>query len=436
MTQTIRPEVRSELERQATPAILIGRDYRILATNRAYAERYGKAVRHGVHRCHEISHGYDTPCDQNGEDCPLQASLRSARVERVLHVHHGPEGPEHCDIELRPLHDEDGSIDQFIEVIKPVEIATPTIGPGMVGRDPAFNRVVGLIRRVAPSDVPVLLLGESGTGKELAARAVHDASVRGRGPFVPLECSGLSESLFESELFGHEKGSFTGASRKKIGLVEAARGGTLFLDEIGDVPLGLQVKLLRLLESGRFRPVGAVDESGADFRLVCATHRDLAQMVREGTFRKDLYYRISAFPVRVPPLRERRRDVSLLARAFLERLEPRRRLSESALACMEKYAWPGNVRELRNVLQRAVLLADDEEILPDHLPDEVCRAGASPEEPSSKVAGPVPAELLPLEEVQRRYLRWAAATFEGSRKDLADRLGLSERTLYRRLGEV
>lgn len=422
-------ELRQALEQESNAAILIGRDYRILAINHAYRQRYGQPAGSG-HRCHEVSHGYPTPCDENGELCPLKASLRSGRTERVLHVHHSPRGPEHCDIELRPIRDDAGRTHMFIEVITPVDMASAkSEGTGMIGRSAAFNRVVGLLRRVAPTDVPVLLLGESGTGKELAAQGLHRSSARQDGPFVPLECSGLSAGLFESELFGHEKGAFTGASAQKEGLVEAARGGTLFLDEIGDVPLDLQVKLLRLLESMTYRRVGGNDSHRADFRLVCATHRDLGAMVESGEFRQDLYYRISAFPVRMPALRERPSDIGLLADTFLERLEPRRRLSPAARALLQSYGFPGNIRELKNILQRAVLLADDDEIRLRDLPPQVGSGTASPTRGAA-------AELVTLDEAERRYLQWVVDTFRGSRKEMADAMGVSERTLYRKLDQL
>ncbi len=420
------PEARALLDALPEPAVLLGLDYRILAANRAYRERYGEVPAGAC--CYQVSHRYAQPCDQAGESCPLQASLAADQPRRVLHLHYTRHGEEHVDVETFPVREE-GRVVAVLEVLHhgTVGAARPQGGP-LLGRSPPFNRMLGLIERVAPSEVPVLLLGESGTGKELAARAVHQASRRAQGPFVPLDCSGLSETLFESELFGHEKGAFTGALGRKTGLVEAAAGGTLFLDEVGDIPLGLQVKLLRLLETGTFRRVGSVEVRKADFRLVCATHRDLEALVREGAFRQDLYYRISAFPIRLPPLRERREDLPLLAEAFLARLSrPPKRLSPEALACLQDHPFPGNVRELRNLLERAVLLADGPEIGPEHL---ACCA-----EPGSEAAGRLRfvGPLRPLAEVERDYLRWAAAVHRGDRRSLARRLGLSERTLYRKL---
>ncbi|ONW97905.1 Fis family transcriptional regulator, partial [Burkholderia cenocepacia] len=304
---------------------------------------------------------------------------------------------------------------------------------GLVGGADAFNAALGALQRVAPSTLPVLLLGESGTGKELFARALHEASDRAMGPFVVVDCSGIAETLFESELFGYEKGAFTGANQRKPGLVETAQGGTLFLDEIGDVPLPMQVKLLRLIESGTFRRVGGVEALRADFRLVAATHKPLREMIDDGRFRQDLYYRINAFPIPLPALRERRGDVALLAESILRRIANARGnagdaharpfvLTERARACLDAYAWPGNIRELRNVLERACLFADDGTIRVEHLPAELVAAAAAPQAQAADARGVSDAELVRI-----------ARTFAGTRKALAERLGLSERTLYRRM---
>ena len=279
--------------------------------------------------------------------------------------------------------------------------------------------MVELLRRAAPSRVPILLSGESGTGKELCARAIHEASDRSDGPFVAVECSGLGETLFESELFGHAKGAFTGAHVRKPGLLEAARGGTLFLDEVGDIPLPLQVKLLRLLETATYRAVGEVTVRKADFRLVCATHRDLSTMVAAGSFRSDLYYRINAFPIELPPLRERREDVPLLCEVMLRGTG--KQLSEAAIRALCRYAFPGNVRELRNVLDRAVLLSDGPTINLDHLPLHVRELSSVRPESEGPLHFGEP--VLPLAEVERRYLQWASEHFAKDRGALAKALG-------------
>jgi DNA-binding NtrC family response regulator len=261
----------------------------------------------------------------------------------------------------------------------------------------------------------------------LVAQAVHNASKRAKEPFVAVDCSGLTESLFESELFGYEKGAFTGATQRKYGLVESASGGTLFLDEVGDIPLSLQVKLLRLLETGTYRRVGGIEPLRADFRLISATHRDLKKMVEQESFRKDLYYRISTFPIHLPSLTERREDIPLLSATLLTRINPERKqkLNSNALEKLEAYNFPGNIRELRNILERASLMTDGDTIMPEHITMEYME----PQPPEKHISQ----AIIPLEQAEQQYLQWAASQFEGDRRALAVKLGISERTLYRKL---
>ncbi|MDA8129680.1 MAG: sigma 54-interacting transcriptional regulator [Betaproteobacteria bacterium] len=419
------------LETQPDAQIVMGADYRILAANAAYRRIYA-GNRNVVGRfCYAVSHGYSRPCDECGESCPLAASRASGEPRRVLHLHHTPRGEEHVDVELTPITGASGKVEYFVERMLTVREASsfPALN-GLVGKSPAFNRMLELIRRVAPSGTAALLLGESGTGKELVAQAIHQQSGREHGPFVVVECSGLTETLFESELFGYEKGAFTGAGQRKIGLVESASGGTLFLDEVGDIPLGLQVKLLRLLETGTFRRVGGVETLRADFRLIAATHRDLKAMVERGSFRRDLYYRLSVFPIHLPALRERRADIVLLAETLLARLSPGRpyTLSEAARARLQAYDYPGNIRELRNVLERAMLMADGDSLLAEHLPPELNGDAAA--------GMPGVEDIVPLQTAELRYLQWALARHRGDRKTLARQLGISERTLYQQAGAV
>ncbi|MDD5404211.1 MAG: sigma-54-dependent Fis family transcriptional regulator [Sulfuricella sp.] len=425
------PDVAALIDSMPEPRLFVNADYRVLAANRAYREQFGVPEDLSHHFCYELSHHISVPCDQAGESCPLKTCRDSGEPSRVLHIHHTPRGPEHVDVEVAPIRDRAGRVLFYVETVRTVRRARS--GPsaeGLVGRSPAFNRLIALLERVAPSDATVLLLGESGTGKELAAQALHDASARARGPFVAVDCAGVTETLFGSELFGYEKGAFTGASTRKTGLVEAASGGTLFFDEIGDMPLCLQVKLLRLLESGTFRRVGGLEPLRANFRLVLATHRDIKAMVEEGTFRRDLYYRISAFPIRVPSLRDRREDLPLLVDSLLKRLcQQRRNLHPDALAVLGRHKFPGNIRELRNILERACLLADGDVILPEHLPDDL-------ELVTDDVNRAVEEEIIPLAEAERRYLRWALARHGPDRRLLAQKLGLGERTLYRKLRDA
>ncbi|ATE62721.1 sigma-54 interaction domain-containing protein [Thauera sinica] len=431
------PELVSFIETLPEPHILCDRDYRIIAANAAYRSSCAGGRSVVGRTCYEVSHRYSVPCDRAGESCPLARSLDSGQRERVLHLHHTPRGEEYVNIELSPVRDAAGEITWFVEKMEPMPVARGVSGHhGLIGRAPAFRRMLELVMRVAPSDASVLLQGESGTGKELVAAAVHQASRRADRPFVVVDCSGLPETLFESELFGHERGAFTGAVARKTGLVEAASGGTLFLDEVGDIPLGMQVKLLRLLETGTYRRVGSTELRRADVRLVSATHRPLQQMIREGRFRQDLYFRINTFPIRVPPLRERTGDLPLLASSLLERVAPHRglALSPAALRMLAAYPFPGNVRELRNVLERASLMCDGEVIGPGHLAEEVRRPASLPADEAGGGQGAPAADATPdLGEIQRQALLQALRGHRGSRRELARKLGMSERTLYRRL---
>lgn len=431
-TSEISAEIASILDAFSTPAVLIGLDYRIVAANHAYHQHYPAAAV-VTKCCYEVSHHYAAPCDQAGETCPLKNSLLTGQPQRVLHVHHSPGGEEHVDVETFPIRNASGEVVYMLEHIRPSQMAsTHPRKEGLVGRSESFNDMLGLIQRVARSDTTVLLLGESGTGKELVAKAIHDNSTRANQVFVPLDCSGLTETLFESELFGHEKGSFTGAHTRKIGLVETAKGGTLFLDEVGDIPPALQIKLLRLLETGTFRRVGRTEPLRAEFRLICATHRNLRQMVEEGSFRQDLYYRISTFPIELPPLRARLDDLEILCDSLLERIAPKRKLQlhPQTLENLQRYTFPGNIRELRNILERASLLTDNDVILPQHLPTE-CRTGTNQRSPLAARHE----EIMSLALVERNYLQYVLARYQGDKRTLAGHLGLSERTLYRKLKE-
>ena len=424
----------SFLEHESQPMIVLDPDYNILAANTAYQRQFGAAGHTYLgKKCFRVSHHYEAPCDQSGEHCPMKKAFESRGPDRVLHIHHTPRGPEHVDVELRPILDEGRNVIAYVERLSTVRSASakPT-AEGLVGGAPSFNAALASLQRVAPSMLPVLLLGESGTGKELFARAVHEASSRALGPFVVVDCSGFAETLFESELFGYEKGAFTGAVSRKPGLVETAQGGTLFLDEVGDIPVPMQVKLLRLIESGTFRRVGSVETQRADFRLVAATHRSLPEMVKDGRFRQDLYYRISAFPIHLPALRERWEDIPMLLDSFLQRgnrpgLSNVVSVDAEAIDYLRRQRWPGNIRELRNVLDRARLFADDGVIRVEH----VRAHDAVTFEPTK----PVVQNIIPAQRVQlpNETLGQSAARHLGTRKELALQLGLSERSLYRKL---
>ncbi|MBI5718751.1 MAG: sigma-54-dependent Fis family transcriptional regulator [Burkholderiales bacterium] len=317
--------------------------------------------------------------------------------------------------------------------VERLRVAAPQAGPveGMIGSSPAFLAMVEVTRRIAAAPrVPVLIRGESGTGKERVAQAIHKLSPRAAGPWVTLNCSALAEGLLESEMFGHERGAFTDAKTAKRGLLELADGGTLFLDEIGDLSLALQPKLLRALETQTFRRVGGQKELKVDVRFVAATNRDLEAMVKAGSFREDLYYRLNVGSIDVPPLRARPDDMLPLARHFLAEAgtmmgihDPR--LEPEAAPLLEHYAWPGNVRELRNVMERALILSGGTPVAPQHLPREVVAA-------TSRRDAPADADgltLQPLAEIEKRHIRRALEHCRGNKTRAAKLLGITRLTL-------
>ena len=309
-------------------------------------------------------------------------------------------------------------------------------GVEIIGRSAAMQRVVDLIGKVAASEgSTVLLRGESGAGKEVVARAIHARSARADFPFLEINCTALPEALIESELFGHEKGAFTDARERKQGLLELADRGTVLLHEIGDLPPGAQAKLLRFLEARTFKRVGGVRDISVDVRIVSSTNRDLDGAVRDGGFRRDLFYRLNVVPIVIPPLRERPEDVEPLARFFLEKMtttlrRPARTISKQALAMLERYAWPGNVRELRNVIERAVILEEGPEILPPHLPEEL-QPGHRARDLEPGFA--LPAAGIDLEALEKDLIRQALQQARGNKTRAAELLGLSRDTLRYRL---
>ncbi len=297
----------------------------------------------------------------------------------------------------------------------------------LIGNSSAMNRVLGEISQVAASPTTVLIRGESGVGKELVAQCIHYNSPRATGPFVRVNCGALPEGVVESELFGHERGAFTGAVARRKGRFELADHGTLFLDEIGDLPPATQVKLLRVLQEREFERLGGNDVVHVDVRVIAATHRNLEDLVKLNQFREDLYYRLNVFPIYVPPLRERRTDVLLLADHFVERFaknagKPVRRISTPAIDMLTAYHWPGNVRELQNAMERAVLLSDDGVIHGHHLPPTLQTAEAS----NTPVRGPLRATL---ESVEREMISEALKSARGNMAEAARTLGISQRIM-------
>ncbi len=315
---------------------------------------------------------------------------------------------------------------------------TPFEEPGrfgkMYGTSPPMRELYRQIGRVAPTNVTVLLIGESGTGKELAAHAIHELSARRQRPFIAVNCGAISPHLIESEMFGHERGSFTGADRQHKGYFERADGGTLFLDEVTEMPLDLQVKLLRVLETGQFMRVGTNREIGCDIRIIAATNRNPEQAVQEGKLREDLYYRLSVFPLELPPLRERGEDIAFLADRFLQAQNQEtgsdKVFSARALAALAQYEWPGNVRELKNYVRRAFIMAEGNELNVDLLAPQVSPSGDA--NLGGQVTVPVGETLA---EADRRLILATLERCKGVKKQAAAVLGISPKTLYNRLEE-
>jgi DNA-binding NtrC family response regulator len=306
----------------------------------------------------------------------------------------------------------------------------------VIGSSAALQSSVEQVRSVAPSNATVLLLGETGTGKELFAQMIHQASQRAKGPFLAVHCAAIPANLLESELFGHEKGAFTGANERRVGRFESADGGTLFLDEIGEIDATTQVKLLRFLETRSVERLGSHRPIPLDLRLVCATNRDLLQMVREGKFREDLYYRLSVVPLRLPPLRERVDDIPLLLTHYLRRFAkdnglPEARLSPEALAVLVRYAWPGNIRELRNACENLAVLRAGKVVAPADLDPRFTQPAAATRAAAPGLGATAP--ILDKEENEKRLLRQALVSAAGNRTRAAELMGISRRTLHRKL---
>jgi two-component system, NtrC family, response regulator HydG len=428
-------EIISFLNAFPEPRLVIDTNYNIVGANNAYIKHFNANKSLVGRKCHEVSHHYMTPCDQHGEACPLATARQTKEISKEVHVHFTPRGKEHVGIELIPILDDDGEPFYYIETLRSHDYtsATPSMN-GMVGSSKEFMKMISMLDRVAQNDTSVLLLGESGTGKEEIAKTLHNQGSRAKQPFVVVECTGLTDSLFESELFGYEKGAFTGAVTNKKGLVESADGGTLFLDEIGEVPLHQQVKLLRLIESKTYRRVGSTEIKHCDFRLICATHRDLSKMVSQGKFREDLFYRISSFPIHLPPLRDREEDIVSLAESLIKRIAPYDdyELTQSAIEYLESYEFYGNIRELRNILERAILLTDGNKIQKTHLvPIEINHDNAN-KQPSCTSCR----SIQPLESMESKYIQCLMREHGENIDLLSEKLKVSKRTLYRIIKKI
>ena len=304
-------------------------------------------------------------------------------------------------------------------------------GVGLVGSSPPMRKTMELVEKVAPSKASVVITGQSGTGKEMIARAIHQLSPRRDKPFIAINCSAIPSSLIESEMFGHERGAFTGADQRRLGAWELADGGTLFLDEVGEIPVELQAKFLRVIEEERLRRLGGKNEISLDVRVVCATNRDLKEEIKAQRFREDLYFRLNVFHINLAPLKERRDDIPLLVQHFIDKFSKEggkklQGLSGAAMKMLSDYAWPGNIRELRNTLERAVILCGTGLIEPEHLPSELAGGGGE----SAYLKLPYG---LPLREVEKEYILATLGRLQNNKARTAQALGISEKTLYNKL---
>ncbi len=445
--------IESLINAHETPAVIIDKNYRIVAANRAYCTSYGVTADSIVgHCCHEISHHSPVPCHQNGEDCPHKTVMATNSPFEVMHTHYDyANRPDRVRIKAYPIETTNG--DRFL--LESIHRLAPAVyltcaEMRMVGHSPAFLQCMQSLTLAAKTSMPVLLYGETGVGKEMAAEYIHEQSERRAGPYIEMNCAAIPEALFESELFGHERGAFTGCAGLKPGLFEAADKGTLLLDEIGELPLSMQAKLLRVLDTGKFRRLGGNSLIKADVRLLTSTNRDLLRMVANGTFREDLYFRIAGVNIHIPPLRERRSDIPALVQALIKRMCSREKaarchVTKEAMEHLMTYRFPGNVRELLTILQRAMALGSDGVITPelisfdyhfqsDHAdrPDgEAVPAHAIPQAPVATMSNLDQPESL--EEVETRHIAVLLRRYRHDLHKVAAVLGVSERTLYRKM---
>ena len=451
-------DLQSLVDSHEQPFVVIDSEYRIMAVNRAYENAFGATREQAVGQpCYKISHNNDGPCHESGEDCPHVNLFEIGQRDSCLHVHHDA-NDRVCQVRVTayPLYGSNGEL-YMGELIQ--EISAPEErrhnGRRMVGKTVPFLACMDQLKMVASAQAPVLLQGETGTGKELAATFIHNSSSRRDQPFLTVDCTVLTETLFEAEVFGHARGAFTGSVGERVGMYEQANGGTLFLDEVGELPLSQQAKLLRVLESGQYRRVGGRGHRKADVRIICATNRHLWDHVKAGQFREDLYYRIACLAVRLPPLRERLDDVGLLAPNLLELISRTMsrnfELTTEAVERLKQYQYPGNVRELRNILFIAATHCGSstgeidgaivDEVMQIHQQSRTqpclnsfAEGAATP----AAVAPPVLPEpdadnTVSLKELEAQHIRRLLQKHNNNRRLVADELHISERTLYRKL---
>lgn len=381
-------ELQSIIDAQDNPFVLIDESYNIVCANKAYCETYGIAEEEIIGcKCHQVSHHSDVPCHQNGEDCPHKQVFETGLPHQVLHIHYDKNHTsDRVRIKGSPVRGSNGEL-YLGEAIFRLASSDKLEGAeqSAIGKAPAFLAFLEQMARAAETSASVLLVGECGVDKDMAAQYIHKSSDRRGYSLISLHCSTIAESVFESELFGHERGAFNGCIGRRFGMFESADDGTLFIDEVDEIPMAVQGRLLRALESGTFRRVGGREPLKADVRIVSATSRNLLQMVAAGEFRSDLYYRLAGIKITIPPLRERASDIPALAEALLKHMDSKAgkayRLNAAAMKKLASHSFPGNVQEMKNILQQAILFSTNGIITPDliHLdnlqPDDIKNAG-------------------------------------------------------------
>jgi two-component system response regulator AtoC len=434
-------ELQTVIEANDSAFVVIDENYTIIAANSAYCQSYSVEQDKVIGcKCHEVSHNLDTPCHLNGEDCPHKYVFSTQQPVQVLHVHYDRQmQEEHVRIKGSPIRGADGRMylgEAIFQVARSAELGCDE--QRMLGRSPAFLAFIEEITSAARFSAPILLNGESGVGKEMAAKYVHSQSNRHDKPFVSIDCTSISEGMFESELFGHEQGALAGLPQYQSGLIESANGGTLFLDEIGEIPLQIQGRLLRVIETGAFRRLGGHKDVNVDIRVICATHNNLRKRVEQGTFRADLYYRCAGISITIPPLRERRSDIPALVNALASRLRDSSgdlcRITDDAQQLLIGYDYPGNIRELRNILQKAAMKTTNAIITPDLLDlDQFTNIYNNPLADRRRGQSESDREQRSISELEASHIKSLLQQFSGHRARVADVLKISERTLYRKL---
>jgi len=447
-TKTTSIDLQSLVDTHEQPFVIIDRDFKVVAVNSAYEHAYGSTRAQMVGQpCYRVSHQNDRPCFELGEECPHQDLYEKAVACSCLHIHYDTQGRAHrVKIKAFPLRGENGEM-YLGEAIEDLSMPDERRGDQvrMVGQSAVFLRTLEQLKIAASADAPVLLQGETGTGKDLAAHFIHQHSGRREKAFLTLDCTVLTEPLFEAEVFGHERGAFTGSVGEKEGLFEIVDGGTLFLDEIGEMPAPLQAKLLRVLETGEYRRVGGRKTLRTNARIICASNRNLGSDVADKTFREDLYYRVACIHIQVPSLRERLEDVPLLAEGLLERITESTGksywLSLDAMAELQQYHYPGNIRELRNILSVAAAHSPAGKIDLDRITAVIdCMKSRRKTDHAPRHAdlrdGGVPAGCgceTTLGDLESQPIAQLLQQYHGNRRRVAAALGVSERTMYRKL---